>query len=528
MPRSRSRARTTRAESALVPPPLEGRLVGYRLLRRIATGDRADLYLAVADADPDADADPEDAAHDGASAATLPLVAVRVYPADADDAIITTEIEAMSSDASGTLPRLIDVATLDDGRCCVVVERIGGPTLSRLLIERTVSAGEAVTILAPIVVAIEGLAEQGLAHAALAASDILLDDAGRPRLIGLGGLRRAPASAAPGERIAQRRAGLGALAELIEHVAASVRPANALDGVVEFLRDRLDARPFLPFEAELERRLFAVAAPEPVGGVMARSVQPRLPGRVTAPHEITTTSAAGGADATSVSVTTDAPRTRLRQIFALAELPGGLTDRLADAADGDHVAGLRRRMAGMLHRRGRSAAVGALLGGGALVLMLTLVPPATPDAERPSAGVMSDPVASVIEPVAPDSPETSPTGVAAPVEPPPIEQPENALEAGRRLLEHREECFATLDLACLEAVVQAGSAIEARDRTSIQAARDGLVVPEPEFDLMGIEVAAEMGAAVLLRIPRTVGEREPASLLVVRGEAGWRLRELFD
>jgi eukaryotic-like serine/threonine-protein kinase len=48
------------------------------------------------------------------------------------------------------------------------------------------------------------------------------------------------------------------------------------------------------------------------------------------------------------------------------------------------------------------------------------------------------------------------------------------------------------------------------------------------LDPMGIEVAAEMGAAVLLRVPRTVAEREPASILVVRGEAGWRLREIFD
>jgi hypothetical protein len=36
-----------------------------------------------------------------------------------------------------------------------------------------------------------------------------------------------------------------------------------------------------------------------------------------------------------------------------------------------------------------------------------------------------------------------------------------------------------------------------------------------------------MGGAVLVRA-ETVAEREPASLLMVRGEAGWRLREAFD
>jgi hypothetical protein len=29
-------------------------------------------------------------------------------------------------------------------------------------------------------------------------------------------------------------------------------------------------------------------------------------------------------------------------------------------------------------------------------------------------------------------------------------------------------------------------------------------------------------------VPFTDVEREPASLLLMRGEAGWRLRELFD
>jgi eukaryotic-like serine/threonine-protein kinase len=36
-----------------------------------------------------------------------------------------------------------------------------------------------------------------------------------------------------------------------------------------------------------------------------------------------------------------------------------------------------------------------------------------------------------------------------------------------------------------------------------------------------------MGAAVLVHA-ETTAEREPASLLMVRGEAGWRLRDVFD
>ncbi len=202
----------------------------------------------------------------GLSTARAPrLVVLRVYDSDVPGETITTEVEAMSADASGTLPDLLDLATLDDGRCCLVVERLGGPALSRILAERTLSPGEAVTVLAPIVVAVAELARNGFVHARLAASDVLLDDAGRPRLVGLGALRRLPADGT--ERVALLRSGHAALAGLMEEVVAAVAPAGALSAPLAFLRERMDARPFEPCEAEVERRLFAAAAPEPVSGL---------------------------------------------------------------------------------------------------------------------------------------------------------------------------------------------------------------------------------------------------------------------
>ena len=99
--------------------------------------------------------------------------------------------------------------------------------------------------------------------------------------------------------------------------------------------------------------------------------------------------------------------------------------------------------------------------------------------------------------------------------------------AARTLLERRAECFETLDLACLESVVQPGSAIEASDRLALSAAREGAQAESTRFDPATVEVIAEMGAAVLVRAATEPG-REPASLLMVRGEAGWRLREVFD
>ena len=114
---------------------------------------------------------------------------MRVYASSVPGESIATEIEAMTADTSGALPELYDVATLDDGRCCLAVERLPGPTLAGLLIGRTLDPGEAVTILAPVVVAVAELAESGFVHTRLSASDVILDATGRPRVIGLGALQ---------------------------------------------------------------------------------------------------------------------------------------------------------------------------------------------------------------------------------------------------------------------------------------------------------------------------------------------------
>ena len=118
-----------------------------------------------------------------------------------------------------------------------------------------------------------------------------------------------------------------------------------------------------------------------------------------------------------------------------------------------------------------------------------------------------------------EAPSSSAGGAGAPAADDPV-------AAARDLLERRAECFAALDLGCLGTVVQPGSAIEASDRAAMVAARDGEALPT-EFDPATVEVVAEMGGAVLVRA-RAAPEREPASLLMVRGEAGWRLREVFD
>ncbi len=371
-------------------------------------------------------------------------------------------------------------------------------------------------------------------HGRLAPSDVLLDDAGRPRLVGLGALQRLPQHAP--ERVALLRSGHAALADLMEEVASAVMPARALADPIALLHERLAARPFLPCEGELERRLFAAATPEPVRGIEVRASPRRLPARVTAPlpHDAAFVDATA-APAPGRGVIGEG----LRRMLALVQGPEDLVDRVATAADVDRAERGRRRLVAAARGRGRSLVFGGLIGGAALVAMLTLVPPATAEdvpapATSPSSSARRESTPSDGSgpgAAASDAPVELAEGRARAEQPAAEEEAvltdEDPIAAARRLLQHRAECFETLDLGCLEAVAQPGSPIEASDRLALSTARDGAEVPVTRFDPATIEVVAEMGAAVLVRAAAAPG-REPASLLMVRGEAGWRLREVFD
>ena len=82
----------------------------------------------------------------------------------------------------------------------------------------------------------------------------------------------------------------------------------------------------------------------------------------------------------------------------------------------------------------------------------------------------------------------------------------------------------------IEGVRQVIAPVE-RERAAVDRERLRRAAPfdalDP-FDLGAIMLVADMGSAVLLEVPYADAEREPASLLMMRSEAGWRLRELFD
>lgn len=535
MPSPRAGRRAGRPDrGADAPPSPEGTLAGYRILRRLAAGDRADVYLAVVDGR--AAEGRSGVVDDGPVAMDAPLVVMRVYGPAADDEAITTEIEAMDADPTGTLPRLVDVANVPDGRACLVVERVSGRPLSELLAGGGLAPGQVVTALAPIVVALRHLADRALVLTRLAASDVLVDESGRPRLLGLGALCRIDRLDSAADRIAASRDGHAALLRLIEEAAAATTDRAAFTPVLELVRTAVDARPFRRVEPEIERAIFAVAPARPLLDAIDRPASGMPQSRVTITTEVDSATDGHVVPHRPATGAASSVRTRMGRLAELAQLAPAVDD-LAVELDADPRIRAIRRASAWARRRRPALLTGGFAGAAVLVALLTVVPPSSADdradsgvgeVEQASDGVTAGPERSEVVGEERDSPPDRPDDDPSPGtagEATPSEVPDDPVAAAAALLEIRQTCLSTSDLDCVLAVDQPGSPIAVRDRAAIEA---GAGAAGAGSDLGAITVAADLGDAVVLTVPWVEAGREPASLLMMRSEAGWRLREWFD
>ena len=159
----------------------ETRLGGYRVLRGLGSGERAEVLLGAGGEEP--------------------VAIKRFLPHVALDRVLV-ELDAIERVDAPHLPRVLDLASGPDGAPVLVLERWSPFTLGALLARRrTISAGEAVTLLAPIVETVERMHAAGFAHGALGTSAVHLALDGAPVLGGLGSLARfAPAGASEAVR----------------------------------------------------------------------------------------------------------------------------------------------------------------------------------------------------------------------------------------------------------------------------------------------------------------------------------------
>lgn len=423
-------------------------VAGHRVLRTAGIGDRARLLLGFADGE---------------------TVVLKV--AATDDPRTATELSALARGAGDHVVELRD-ASSDERETVLVLERLPRGTLAELLERRGVlEAGEAVTMLAPVAVAIDRMHAAGVAHGALSLGAVAFRDDGAPVLHGFGAAELFAAGAP--EVVRETVGGVVADRSALRDIAAVVL-GRVGGGRADAARRLVAGLPALD-PATLAEALFGFAAPVAV----------RFEDDVESPP------AARLGDTIEVAGEEAAEESPPLPAWLVALLPDSVREPVVQALDR-----VRRVWAGWTVRRRRLVLAGAA-GGLTVALALALVPPA--------------PVATpeVVAETPPPSDEAT-------------ELPEDPVAAAVLLLAERERCLRDLSVLCLDAVVQPGSAAQHEDLARVRAVQAGGELP-PETIAGGDPVLVErLGDSALLDLP---AGSEPASILLLRTAEGWRIRD---
>jgi hypothetical protein len=459
------------------PPSLEERafaaghtVAGYRLTRLAGEGARATVWVGCATR-PDPESAPDTAV-------------LKLYRPGVGLASIDAEVIALSLAAHPHVVELRDISTTASGQSALVLGRLDGGSLSSLIARRDdLTAGEAVTILAPLAAALDAVHAAGVAHGALRLSNVVFRQSGAPVFVGFG------------RAVTAERGSLPAGRDRVSFELLARTVLERVDGATA--RALADALPAFPspddrhaeelaecegFGVQLAERLFDLAPPEPVS-FGERRTPTRLPSRAL--------QVGIGADET--------------------------TDRTAEtsAADAERLlAKLREHLRDVRPRFWITAASVA----GCLLVGLVVVP------QGDDGGATPIPVGSASAAASTENTDSTDAGVD------PAITGDDPVAALASLLEVRASCVRDASVGCLDAVDQQGSAALVADTESIRALQAGAERADAAIDAGVITLVQRLGDSALLALG-TEGDRgapgnaEPASALVIRGEAGWRIRD---
>ena len=207
-------------------------VAGYRIVRKLGSGSRADVFLGHAGG-----AEPRTAA-------------LKVFHPATPPESIDAELRAIAAANHAHTVQLRDLSGGADGRPVLVLERLELGSLAQLLAQRgELSAGEAVTILAPLAAAVVAMQASGVTHGAISAGRVLFRESGAPVLSGFG-------HAVVGSPTDIDRQALAALAaSVLERVPIAAQVRQWLATLVSYPES---------FPAQLSERVFALAAATPV------------------------------------------------------------------------------------------------------------------------------------------------------------------------------------------------------------------------------------------------------------------------
>ena len=227
---------------------------------------------------------------------------------------------------------------------------------------------------------------------------------------------------------------------------------------------------------------------------------------------------------------------------------------LAAVVDSHPIKAAGHALRQRLHGHQRPVLVAIIGGVSLLVLALTLLPgsgpaggsgragisgPAGESARSGNEGATDEPIAAARVPA--DVPEDA-AGSATPGDQPvrgdSAADTDTAAIAGDdpvsavlALLARRATCLASASLVCLVDVDQTGSAMLASDSYAARERQQG-GSGRTLIDYAGYvpSLAERSGDVAVVALTPTPGREksQPASVLVIKGEGGWRLREIFD
>jgi hypothetical protein len=484
-------------------------LAGYRLVRALGAGSRADVYLG---------------------AGTLGPAVLKVYRSEIGRQDIGRELDALGRLSSPHCVRLLDVATGPDGSPIAILDRVSRGSVAHLLRDRElIEAGEAVTLLAPLTGAVAAMHLAGVAHGGIGASSVHLGASGEPVLLGFGHTHLFSSGAPPAGIDAEPGAmgDLDDLASLVMLVVDRVRGATndaRVGGLIEWLRSTVGTRRF-EFAAELEARLFSMAEPLPIEFARMPGTQLAVPARIVG----------GGAGSEPAGTALVAPAPLSTKVFGsdraeprrgvpIHREPGTgvLPEWLHDSLMSSPLAFVRSRVLPRLLpalrgvRRPLWVAVGAVAL--ALVLAIALIPAGRP----PSSATATQSEESTQRSSGGRGSETK-TPVPV-VTPKPL--PADPVLALPVLLEARNTCVRERSVLCLDAVDEQSSEAFTEDSDLVRRIQGG--GESSAADLIGAAAPAlveRLGDSALVSLgPHS----DPASALMIREKAGWRIRGFLD
>ncbi|MGN6325877.1 protein kinase domain-containing protein [Pseudolysinimonas sp.] len=446
-----------------------GEIAGYRVLRRIERGARSTVFLA----------------HGGEPPGTVVLKVT-----GADDPAALREAAALDRGAGAHIIELRDAAA-DDDRLVLVLPRLGDD-LAHLLAERAeLEGGEAVTILAPLAETVRRLHAAGVAHGALTAACVRFDADGAPTLTGFGSssVFEAGLPEVALERVPEVAADRAALRELAAAVLARV--GGARREAAQRLHVEVLAAPDAEIAGRIAGGIFEVAAALPVRMGDAPTTTGSAHGRV---------------------VPVGSPVAEVRptpKAWAWATRVEELLDRSPAA---ELAAAARARWARWSSAR-RRLVLGVGAGALSLVVAVLVIPAPTPGGAV-AAGERS----------ASPAPAATSTGSSRDAATDPAVTGDDPVAAATPLLRARASCRDELSILCLDAADQPDSAAADADREAIRVGQVGGRLPPDPLAGAGDAPPAlteRIGGSALIAVGGGV------SLLLVRGDDGWRIRDII-